>query len=142
SLRDKEGKMPEYPIAPIEAQGYGWLALKLWSDFYGDTSRSGLHNTSFAQKISSYADQMKEQFNRTFLIKDGDLFFGAQALDGYKRQIKTVTGNPLLLLWASRVKNGEVECILDEAYVADFVKRAFAPDLFDKDAGIRTMSAL
>jgi glycogen debranching enzyme len=63
-----------------------------------------------------------------------------QALDGFKNQLNTVTGNPLLLLWATYEKNGKPESIIEENLVPDLVKRAFLPDMFEKDAGIRTMS--
>jgi glycogen debranching enzyme len=45
SLKRPDGSMPKYPIAPIEAQAYAWLALKLWSDFYDTQS------PEFARKL-------------------------------------------------------------------------------------------
>lgn len=119
SLRRADGSMPPYPIAPVEVQGYAWLALKLWGR-------------------DSEADKLKQAFNDKFLFVDRGLTFPAQALDGDKNQITTITGNPLLLLWAST--NGE--SVLEARYVPDLVRRAFMPDLFDAAAGIRTMSSL
>lgn len=131
SMRQANGQMPKYPIAPVEGQGYAWLALRLWSDYYSHT------HPVFAKKLRSFADKMKKAFNQKFLLKDG---FPAQALDGDKNQIGTVTGNPLLLLWASYLHNGTHESILDDKYVPKLVQRAFLSDLFDHQAGIRTMS--
>lgn len=117
ALLDLEGKFPLYPIAPIEVQGFAWLALKLWGDHYT------FQYPEFAQKISSFADQMQKSFDKQFILKNSGLFYGAQALTGNKEQIKTITGNPLLLLWAS----SHNECILDQKLIPDFVNRALKP---------------
>lgn len=136
SLLDQNGVMPKYPIAPVEVQGYAWLALKSWSDYYA----SG--HPEFSIKLSSQAQKLKIKFNEHFIIKENNMIFAAQALDGDKNQIKTITGNPLLLLWSSYKGINGLESILDESYIIDFVKRGFTDDLFDPDAGIRTMSSL
>jgi glycogen debranching enzyme len=130
SIAKPDGSIPIYPIAPVEVQGYVWLALRLWEDHF---------------KTDIYARQarrLKATFNAHFLIKDQGLVFPAQALDGLKTPIVTITGNPAFLLWASYSSNSPVEAILDNQYVKDLVTRLFASDLFDPDAGIRTMSTL
>lgn len=134
SLRQKNGQMPMYPIAPIEVQSYAWLALKLWSDFYQTNS------PKYARKLLSQAKRIKKSFNKLFIYKENGQYFGAQALDGYKNQIKTVTANPLICLWATYYENGKKESILENRYIEHFIKRAFKEDLFDPEAGIRTMS--
>lgn len=141
SILQKDGTFPVYPIAPVEVQGYTWLALKLWSRHFENTKENSLNSSSFGQKLESQADHMKEQFNKLFIFQDGNYFFASQALDGLKNQINTVTGNPLLLLWASTEDSGP-KSILDDNWVPEIVSRAFLPDLFDPDAGIRTMSTL
>jgi len=138
SISSLDGKMPPYPIAPVEVQGYTWLALKLWADFYETKQVGSSHK--FSIKLRKFADSMKDQFNNLFLFEDKGFLFPAQALDGIKNQLKTVTGNPLLLLWATYSKDGEKESILKDEYIEQLVKRSFMPDLFDVDAGIRTMS--
>jgi glycogen debranching enzyme len=137
SMLNERGEFPLYPIAPVEVQGYTWLALKLWADFYADPNVNIAKTESFASKLESQAAQMKEQFNKMFLFEDEGHIFPAQALDGYKNQIRTVTGNPLLLLWAAH----KDESILDKKYIDDLVARSFMDDMFVKTAGIRTMSA-
>lgn len=134
SIKQADGSFPKYPIAPIEVQAFAWLALKLWSDYY-QTS-----DPEFSRKLAKTAQKLKKVFNQKFIIKDQGLYFGAQALNGDKKPIKTITGNPLLCLWATFEKNGIRECIVDPHYLRDFVKRAFSKDLFDPAAGIRTMS--
>lgn len=136
SLEDVNGNLPKYPIAPIEAQSFAWLALKLWGDYYQ------YQHPRFARTLISRAENLKNKFNQKFLIKDKGLYFGAQALDGRKRKIKTITANPLLVLWAAYQKEGKSESILQKRFIKDFVKRGFMDDLFVKDAGIRTMSSL
>src|SRR5258708_31541063 len=71
SLRTKDGGMPKYPIAPVEAQGYAWLALRLWGDFYF------YHSPLFAKKLLSQAKEMKKRFNEAFIFKDGRHFYAA-----------------------------------------------------------------
>lgn len=145
SLQLPDGQMPTYPIAPVEAQGYAWLALKLWQDYYNSLPQSSLKK-EYAVKLDCKALGLKETFNNSFIFKDNGHFFPAQALDGRKNQIKTVTGNPLLLLWASYVNppagGGKIESILEDRYIGDLVQRSFKADLYDNDAGIRTMSTL
>lgn len=135
SLEDINGKMPKYPIAPVEVQAFTWLALKLWSDFYVT------QNPNFGRKLLSQAKELKKEFNKKFIFKDKGLFFAAQALDGDKKQIKTITANSLLCLWAAYKTNKKVESILYDELIDQFVKRGFMPDLFVADAGIRTMSS-
>jgi glycogen debranching enzyme len=134
SLMQLGGRFPNYPIAPVEAQGYAWLALKLWADFYQDSA------TPFAQKLLNQSVELKKAFNKTFLTLDQGLTFAVQALDGDKNQIVTITGNPLLLLWASYQKGDKIESILNDEIVNQLVKRSFMEDMFDETAGIRTMS--
>lgn len=138
SMIDPEGRFPVYPIAPVEVQGYAWLALKLWADFYANKHYG--RTKLFARKLRKHALALKKQFNKFFIFKEHDYYYAAQALDGQKNQIKTVTGNPLLLLWAAYKKNEKTEIIIENRYIEDIVKRAFTDDMFDKDAGIRTMS--
>lgn len=132
SLKTEDGFFPLYPIAPVEVQGYAWLALKLWADFY-----KGLQ---FETLLSQKAESLKKRFNKTFLFENEGYVFPVQALDGEKNQIRTITGNPLLLLWATYSNEKNKETILDKKYIDDLVKRAFKNDLFDSSAGIRTMS--
>jgi glycogen debranching enzyme len=140
SMLDHTGKFPLYPIAPVEVQGYAWLALKFWADFYSDESLNVAHTESYALKLTKQARAMKERFNDMFIIQDEGHYYAAQALDGAKNQIKTITGNPLLLLWATYSQNGRKESILEDEYVEHFVNRGFMPDMFAPNAGIRTMS--
>ncbi len=140
SLADKEGKLPDYPIAPVEVQGIAWLALKLWADYFTDAYPE-TKNHKFSQKLERFAAKMKKRFNRMFLMSTADGLYLAQALDGHKTQIKTVTSHPLICLWAAYEVGEQVECIVDNNYLDSLVQRAFADDLFVPGAGMRTMSS-
>lgn len=141
SLEDALGKFPLYPIAPVEVQGYAWLALKQWGEFFKDNPLEG-ENSKFGSELLDFAGNLKKAFNDKFIFKDNDHYFLSQALDGAKNQIKTVTGNALLILWATYSEEEIKETILEDKYMFDIVKRSFLSDMFDQDAGIRTMSAL
>lgn len=134
SLRQASGQLPKFPIAPIEVQAYAWLALKLWSDYFK------IDSAKFAKKLLSQAKLIRKKVNQLFILKDEGLFFGAQALDGDKNQIRTITANPLLTLWASYSGFGKRQCLIQRRFIKDFVKRAFLPDMYSEEAGVRTMS--
>lgn len=134
SIRQADGRFPKYPIAPVEVQAYAWLALRLWADFYRDR-----HNV-FSRRLRAQAEALKRCFNEMFLLTDGECIFAAQALDGNKHQITTITANPGLCLWMSYGGGKKLECIVDDRYIPDFVRRIFEPDMFDDRAGVRTMS--
>lgn len=123
SLKGPVGLFPKYPIAPCEVQGFAWLALRLWSKFFENSSQAAF---------------MKKMFNRMFIFKDQGYYFAGQAINGDKQLIKTITGNPLICLWAA----DKQACIIEDKFINSIVERAFQPDLFDPDAGIRTMSIL
>jgi glycogen debranching enzyme len=135
SVLRPDGTMPLYPIAPVEVQGYAWLALTLWSDWY--ISQKEPAYRQFSQRLITQARGIKNSFNKLFIMKE-ETYYLAQALDGEKQQIKTITGNPLIILWATNEK--QRECILEEKYIPSLVHRSFQPDLYDSEAGIRTMS--
>ena len=138
SLLRADGTMPLYPIAPVEVQGFAWLALTVWSDWYSSQSEPAY--SQFSQRLATQAQNLKSQFNKLFLMSEGGHHFLAQALDGEKQQLTTITGNPLILLWATHESTRE--CIVDDAYINQLVNRSFQADLFDPEAGIRTMSTL
>ena len=140
SLQQANGSFPLYPIAPVEVQGYYWLALKLWSNHF--VASTDINRQNFGKMLSNSASFTKKEFNKKFIMQDKHLTYLAQAVDGYKKQIQTVTGNPLLLLWATYRKEQTRESIIHTPYLEDMVVRAFMSDMFDEEAGIRTMSTL
>ncbi len=136
SLQDAHGNFPKYPIAPVEVQGYAWLALRLWANYFAEKQ------PELAKNLNEFATNLKNKFNESFIFEEGNSTYLAQALDGNKNQIKTVTANPLLTLWATYRESNKPETILEDELIVKIVERAFMPDLFVPDAGLRTMSSL
>jgi len=136
SVQQADGTFPKYPIAPVEAQAYAWLATHLWADYFKK------YDLEFSLTLRSFARNIKKTFNKKYKIEDQGLVYFAQALDGDKKQIKTITANPLLALWSSYEKHGKHQSIIKRKYLADVIKRSFQKDMFVKDSGIRTMSSL
>lgn len=148
SFTKADGSFTKYPIAPVEVQGYAWCALKVWARFFLESSKgnyalNSLKDRLFGETLEFHAEKLKDKFNKSYIYKDRGLYFAAQALDGDKKRIEIPTGNVLILLWAAaKNEEGEYECIVEEDFIPDLVKRAFQKDMFDSDAGIRTMSSL
>lgn len=140
SLANKDGELPPYPIAPVEVQGIAWLALKLWGEFYKKDNRY-VKNTSFGNQLLRHAAHLKNRFNSQFVIENKGKRYLAQALDGNKRQISTITANPLICLWSAYINNQQKVCIINKEFLSDIVDRAFLSDMFIPHAGIRTMSS-
>lgn len=139
SLMSSEGAFPLYPIAPVEVQGYAWLALKLWGEFFKENPLVE-DDSKFAKELLEFAGKIKKAFNEKFIFHDGKGFLLAQALDGHKNQITTLTGNSLLLLWATYSDGEYKETVLEDKYIPYLIERSFQEDMFEHDAGIRTMS--
>ena len=68
---------------------------------------------NFISRFSIFLKNLKKNFNKQFIIRDNGYYYAAQALDGHKNKISTITGNPLLLLWASYRINGKTRSIID-----------------------------
>ena len=123
SVVHDDGTLAEGAIALSEVQGYVYMAKLRMSEIYlvlGDEAR--------ANELHRQADELRERFNRDFWMEEEGYF--ALALDGEKRQVKTVTSNPAHGLY----------CGIVDADKADaMAKRLLAPDMFS-GWGIRTMS--
>ncbi len=140
SLADKNGKLPDYPIAPVEVQGIAWLALTFWADYFIN-AYCETRNIKLSKKLSRFSEKLKKRFNKMFLMSTNEGLYLAQALDGHKKQIKTVTSHPLICLWSAYRKDEKAYSIIDENYIDSIVQRAFFSDLFVPTAGMRTMSS-
>ena len=112
------------PVAIVEVQGYVYAAYQslefLIKEIGGKISRD----------ISPIKKTLKSKFNRDFWMKKENFF--ALALDGDKKQKKTVTSNPGHLLFTGIVLEDKVEML---------VSRLFKEDLWTP-YGIRTHSSL
>lgn len=117
------GEMAKGEIALVEVQAYVYYAKRRLSQIYTD-----LGNAKLAIKLRKEAARLKKNFNERFWMEEEEYF--ALALDGNKRQVKTITSNPGQALWSG---------IVDEDKAKKVVKRLLAPDMFS-GWGVRTVS--
>jgi glycogen debranching enzyme len=79
--------LAEGPIALAEVQGYVYLGKQRIAEVY-----DALDEPDIAERLRSQAAALKEAFNEVFWMPDEGTF--ALALDGDKKQVKSVTSNP------------------------------------------------
>jgi glycogen debranching enzyme len=119
-----DGTSAEPPIALVEAQGYVYQAKRNVARVARDLGEHAL-----AEQLERQAAELKERFNRDFWMKEAGYF--ALALDGEKRQVKTITSNPGHCLWSR---------IVDDDKAPKVVRRLLSPAL-SSGWGIRTLAA-
>jgi glycogen debranching enzyme len=118
-----DGTEAEPPIALVEVQGYVYQAKS-------NVARlaRALDETELAEQLDREATDLRERFNRDFWMeKEG---YYCLALDGNKRQIKTITSNPGHCLWSRMVDVDKAERV---------VRRLLSPAL-SSGWGIRTLA--
>ena len=118
-----DGSKAKGPIALAEAQGYVYYAKRRLAAIYGQ-----LGDVERAERMAQEARDLKQRFNERFWMEDEQFF--AMALDGQKRQVKTVCSTIGHCLWARIVADEHVEAV---------AKRLLAPDMFS-GWGVRTLS--
>jgi glycogen debranching enzyme len=124
SLLMPDGKPAERPIALVEVQGYVYHAkagLARILDRLGETGA--------AQQLAIEAGDLRRRFEQHFWQDDHQFY--AQALDGAKQLVPSITSNPGHCLF-SRICDSERADIVTD--------RLLAPDMFS-GWGIRTLSA-
>ena len=120
-----DGSLVKGPKALCELQGYVFDAKRRVADaaeFLGDPA--------LAAKLRQEAADLQERFEERFWCED--LGFYAYALDGDKKQVKTIASNAGHLLWSGIVRPDRAEQV---------VRRLREPDMWS-GWGIRTLSAL
>lgn len=123
SVRFRDGRLAEPPIALAEVQGYVYDAKLRAAELL-----AALGETGRAAELRRQAARLKEQFNRDFWVADRGYY--ALALDGRKRPVDSLTSNPGHLLWSG---------IADEAKARAVAARLLSPELFS-GWGIRTLA--
>ncbi|HSX57997.1 MAG TPA: amylo-alpha-1,6-glucosidase [Candidatus Saccharimonadales bacterium] len=132
----EDGTKVVYPLAPVEAQAYNYLALRLWGRFYKYLK------PAYARRLTSSAKRLKTNFNKNFVIKDEESLYLAAALDRKGKPLRSVRSSMGHCLWASLnlTDDREIEGIVEQKDVDSIVKRLLKEDLFEREAGIRTLS--
>lgn len=121
----RDGELAETPIAPVEAQGYGYDARVRAAELMAEMGERGL-----AEELLAEAAALREQFERRFWIEEEQFF--AQALDSCGKAVPVVTSNPGHCLWSGLLSPEKADKV---------VRRLMAEDM-DSGWGIRTMSGL
>ena len=97
SISYRDGRLPGFPRATCELQGYAYdakmrgarLARHIWRD------------VAFADELEKQAAHLKRRFNRDFWVSDGKYF--AVGLDADGRQVDSLTSNNGHLLWSGSI---------------------------------------
>jgi glycogen debranching enzyme len=124
SISYRDGRLPGFPRATCELQGYAYdaklrgarLARDVWKD------------PEFADALEQQAADLKRRFNRDFWVADGEYF--ALALDTEGKQVDSLTSNNGHLLWSG---------IVDKSKAKAVVRQLMGPRLFS-GWGIRTLA--
>jgi glycogen debranching enzyme len=124
SISYRDGRIPGFPRATCELQGYAYdakmrgarLARDIWKD------------PAFADELERQAADLKRRFNRDFWVEDGEYF--ALALDNERKQVDSLTSNNGHLLWSG---------IIDKAKAKKVAAHLMGPRLFS-GWGVRTLA--
>lgn len=125
SVRWRDGRIADGPIALCEVQGYAYQAAMTGAKLLDRFGRPG------AESWRTWASALKTRFNERFWVDDGHGRYPAIALDRDKRPVDSLTSNIGHLLGTG---------ILDERGVCDVVARLTGSDMLS-GYGVRTMSA-
>jgi len=107
SISFRDGRLPGFPRATCELQGYAYdakmrgarLARRVWRD------------EAFADKLEKEAADLKRRFNRDFWVVDGEYF--AVAIDADGRQVDSLTSNIGHLLWSGIVDKSKARRVVE-----------------------------
>jgi glycogen debranching enzyme len=124
SLLTEDCAPPPPPIALVEVQAYVYRAKAGLAQILRRRGRN-----AEAATLEQQAEALRQKFERAFWMDD-EAFY-AQALDGGKRQVRSITSNPGHALWAG---------IVDPRRAAEVVGRLISPPMFS-GWGVRTLSA-
>ncbi|MGP0107761.1 MAG: glycogen debranching N-terminal domain-containing protein [Acidimicrobiales bacterium] len=108
SISYHDGRLPSFPRATCELQGYAYdakmrgarLARRVWRD------------EAFADRLEKEAGDLKRRFNRDFWVVDGEYF--AVAIDADGRQVDSLTSNIGHLLWSGIVDKSKARRVVEQ----------------------------
>jgi glycogen debranching enzyme len=106
SISYKDGRLPGFPRATCELQGYAYdakmrgarLARAVWKD------------EAFATDLERQAADLKRRFNRDYWVEDGEYF--ALALDTEGKQVDALSSNNGHLLWSGIVEKSKAKAVV------------------------------
>jgi glycogen debranching enzyme len=124
SVRFRDGRLAEPPIALCEVQGYAHEAAVKGAALLSAFGRTG------ADRWLTYAHDLAARFRARFWVEDARGPYPAIALDGHKRPVDALTSNIGHLVGSGMLTPAEIELI---------AARLVAPDM-SSGFGLRTMS--
>jgi glycogen debranching enzyme len=124
SVRFRDGRIANAPIALCEVQGYAYEALVHGADLLEAFGRPG------SDRYRTRAQELARRFRESFWVEDSHGAYPAMALDGHKRPVDALTSNIGHLLGTG---------LLDAAESATVARRLVGPDM-SSGYGLRTMS--
>lgn len=134
SVFHENGDDAPHPIAPVEVQAYSYLALRYFARYFA------VRQSAFSRELQTRASLLKEAFNTHFVLTMGKHTTFAFALDGNGRAMTSLRSNIGHILWAADTDEGVPTCILDHAFIPQVKEQLMSPELFDPQAGIRTLT--
>jgi glycogen debranching enzyme len=124
SISYKDGRLPGFPRATCELQGYAYDAKMRGARL----ARLAWKDPAFADQLEKEAADLKRRFNRDFWVEKGGYFAVALDVDG--EQVDALTSNNGHLLWSG---------IVDKSKAKTVVGHLMGPRLFS-GWGVRTMA--
>ena len=118
-----DGTVAHGPIALAESQAYIYYAKRRLASVFGQ-----LGDVELSERLQAESQALKARFNECFWMEDEG--YVAMALDGDKRQVKTIVSTAGHCLWSR---------IVAEERVPEVVERLMGPDMFS-GWGVRTMA--
>jgi glycogen debranching enzyme len=106
SISYRDGRLPGFPRATCELQGYAYdaklrgarLARDIWKD------------VAFADALEQQAADLKRRFNRDFWVADGHYY--ALALDADGTRVDALSSNNGHLLWSGIVEKSKAKAVV------------------------------
>jgi glycogen debranching enzyme len=124
SISYRDGRLPGFPRATCELQGYAYDAKVRGARL----ARSAWRDSAYAERLEQEAKELKRRFNRDFWVEDGEYF--ALALDADGQRVDSLTSNIGHLLWSG---------IVDKSKAKAVVRHLTGPRLFS-GWGVRTLA--
>ena len=124
SLMSPDGERATLPAALVEVQGYVYHAKAGLARICAHLGRTGL-----AAQLQEQATALRQSFERCFWMPQEQYY--AQALDGAKARIPSITSNPGHCLWSGIVEPAHAEAVAG---------RLASAEMFS-GWGVRTLSA-
>ena len=99
-----DGSLAQGPIALAEVQAYVYYAKRRLAELFGV-----LGDIELAERLQAEAQALKARFNEHFWMEDEQ--YVAMALDGQKRQVKTIASTAGHCLWSRIVDDEHVQAV-------------------------------